>query len=72
MRRGLVGAVVCRITVGVNGDVVDVAVAESSGHDLLDDAALGAVRRWRYLPGTRDGLPAEMDIEKRILFTIPD
>jgi TonB family protein len=34
------------------GVVTDAVMAESSGHAILDNAALSACRRWRFKPGT--------------------
>ena len=69
-RQGIGGAVVLRITVGVDGGVVALTVEESSGHSILDRAALEAIRSWRFDPGTRGGQPEQMDVLKRLLFTL--
>lgn len=34
------------------GVVTDAVMAESSGHEILDNAALSACRRWHFKPGT--------------------
>jgi TonB family protein len=34
------------------GVVSDAVMAQSTGHAILDNAALGAFRRWRFKPGT--------------------
>ena len=38
----------------------NVRLQRSSGFDRLDQAALDAVRRWRFVPGTRGGMPEDM------------
>jgi protein TonB len=32
-----------------------VEIAESSGFDILDEAAVKAVKRWQFVPGTAKG-----------------
>jgi protein TonB len=45
IRRGLSGEVVLIVEIGAGGRIVGASVATSSGHRILDDAALRAVRR---------------------------
>jgi protein TonB len=54
-RRGLEGRVQLRIGIDANGRVETVDVAASSGSETLDDAAIDAVRRWRFRPERRGG-----------------
>jgi protein TonB len=49
-RAGQQGTVTLSFTVGSSGKVTSVRVAKSSGHALLDNAALSAIRRWRFKP----------------------
>ncbi|MDB4370146.1 energy transducer TonB [Akkermansiaceae bacterium] len=49
-RAGQQGTVTLSFTVGTSGTVTSVRVAKSSGHSLLDNAALAAIRRWRFKP----------------------
>jgi periplasmic protein TonB len=53
------GVVRLRILVSTDGHVADIAIAQSSGFEVLDKAALEVVRRWRFQPPTRDGQPVE-------------
>lgn len=48
--RGLEGEVLVRIVISESGQVTAARVEQSSGHRLLDDAALSAVRSLRSLP----------------------
>lgn len=48
--RGLQGEVVVLLILGTDGSVVAARVEQGSGHRLLDDAALNAVRALRSLP----------------------
>ena len=52
---GVTGRVLLRIRVGVEGRVTAVHVFRSSGVRSLDQAALEAVRRWRFEPATERG-----------------
>jgi protein TonB len=45
IKRGLSGEVVLIVEIGAGGRIVGASVATSSGHRILDDAALRAVRR---------------------------
>ncbi|MCD9028141.1 TonB family protein [Luteimonas sp. BDR2-5] len=51
VREGIEGTVLLDIEVAGNGEIERIVVAESSGHPLLDDAAVRAARRWRVHPG---------------------
>jgi len=54
------GDVFLNLLVSEDGRVSDVRVEKSSGYPRLDEAAVAQVKKWRYLPGTRDGKPAAM------------
>jgi protein TonB len=56
-RLGIEGTVRVRVLVGERGRPLEVLVGHSSGDASLDDAALDAVRRWRFEPARRDGTP---------------
>jgi protein TonB len=56
-RRGIEGLVVVHVAVSATGAPTGVAVAKSSGHDILDDAALATVRKCRFEPATQGGTP---------------
>jgi protein TonB len=49
--RGLEGDVILLLTLGDGGQLVSAAIARSSGHALLDQAALDAAQRIGALPG---------------------
>ena len=51
------GTVVLSLTLGQDGRVANISVSRSSGFDRLDQAALSAVRKWRWAPLVRDGKP---------------
>jgi len=51
------GVVLLSVLLAVDGTVADISIAQSSGFDRLDRAALSAVRRWRWSPTMRGGAP---------------
>ncbi|BAV66186.1 energy transducer TonB [Sphingobium cloacae] len=54
------GTVVLSLTLGADGSVESIAIAQSSGFKRLDDAARDAVRGWRWKPTIRDGRPTRV------------
>lgn len=59
--RGEQGDVTVRVQVGADGRVKGAAIARSSDHLELDQAALKAIRRTRFIPGRKNGAPAESE-----------
>jgi protein TonB len=47
---GLEGTVVLKVQILENGRAGNVSISRSSGHDILDDAAVAALREWRFAP----------------------
>ncbi len=66
-RRGWEGLVVLLVKVDNRGAVTDVSVQTSSGHRVLDQAALDAVRKWHFQPATENGvrIPGETEVAVR-------
>ncbi|MFA6162035.1 MAG: energy transducer TonB [Methylobacter sp.] len=52
-RRGWEGTVRLMVKVSVDGDSEEVTVQHSSGHDVLDEAAIEAVEKWKFIPAKR-------------------
>lgn len=69
-RRGWQGEVLLRIHVTSGGAPLAVRVQRSSGHRVLDDAAVAAARSWRFAPALHDGTPAPRWVEIPIRFAI--
>ncbi len=70
--RHLEGRLVLRVDVTESGDASAVAVSASSGHAMLDKAALDAVQAWRFNPATRGGKPVAGVIYVPIQFRMFD
>jgi len=52
-RKGVQGKVLINVVVRTDGTAASVAVSRSSGSDILDEAALDAVKQWRFIPAKR-------------------
>lgn len=63
------GAVTLDVQIGEEGAVHNIVVVE--GNPVLADAAVQAVRQWRYRPYSVDGHPVEMQTRVTIRFTLP-
>lgn len=68
-RRGVEGDVVMEIVVRRDGSVGDVRVLQGLGHGL-DERAAAAVRRWRFNPATRRGVPVDVLVEVAMEFKL--
>jgi protein TonB len=58
-RRGEQGTVLLKVLVTREGSAASVSVETSSGSTALDEAALDAVRKWRFVPAKRGAQPME-------------
>ncbi len=59
-RNGEQGTVIVRVFISTQGTPEKAEVRTSSGFARLDQAALEAVQRWRFMPGRRNGTPEAM------------
>lgn len=71
-RVGAQGTVVLLVHVSALGVAQDVTISGSSGSASLDRAARNAVRRWRFTPARRDGVPVPFDYPLDIRFILGD
>lgn len=60
------------VTVDPLGAPIAIAVQDSSGHEMLDEAAKLAVWEWRFHPAKRDGVAEEGNLLVPIRFQIVD
>lgn len=69
--RGQEGYVLVEFTIGVNGHVKDAVVISSSPKGVFDEAALKAVRDFRYRPRSVDGETVEVTgVQNKIVFKL--
>lgn len=69
-RRGLEGEVVVEVTILPDGTCADVKVVEHAGVGSFADAALDALRKWKFRPATRDGDPIAFIQRVRFIFRL--
>ncbi|HOV18062.1 MAG TPA: TonB family protein [Ottowia sp.] len=70
-RLGESGRVVVRVLIGPDGRAQEARIQKSSGYERLDQVALETARdRWRYVPGTRGGVPEAMWFNVPINFVL--
>lgn len=72
LRRNWEGSVGLRIKVLPNGRAGSVEVIKSSGKQVLDDAAVEAVRNWKFVPAKRGDTPIEGFATQTIGFKLPE
>ncbi|MEQ9175811.1 MAG: TonB family protein, partial [Alphaproteobacteria bacterium] len=69
-RRNQEGRVVLEAEVTASGSSTAVQIVQSSGVAALDQAAMEAVRDWRFLPGRRDGVPVTASVSIPVVFRL--
>lgn len=68
--QGVGGVVWLRVWVDSEGRPVEIKLAKGSGYRLLDDAALRAVRQWRFIPARNGDQRLASWVEFPIRFTL--
>lgn len=66
------GLVILLVEIDQKGMPVQVEVKQSSGHQLLDRAALKAVRQWRFQPELRGDLPVKSRVAIPVRFRLEE
>lgn len=69
-RRQWEGKVILRVQVLASGRAGQVTIAGSSGHEILDEAALEAVRNWHFVPAKRGDQPVDSVVNVPINFNL--
>jgi TonB family protein len=68
-QEGIQGAVVLEVRIGRDGAIQDVKLI--SGQPLLANAAISAVKQWRFKPRVLEGQPVEMQTRVTLNFRMP-
>ena len=69
-RAGWEGRVTVRVEVSADGSPISVALEKSSGYGVLDQAALRAVKGWRFQPRTIGGVAMVGMVDVPVNFTL--
>ena len=69
-RRGYEGTVLLRVLVTEDGKVGDIKVSKPSGHTVLDESALKAVKKWTFIPGKKAGKDVSSWVEVPIKYQL--
>lgn len=70
VRKGLEGRVILDVEVLITGRVGNIKVIESSGHGLLDRAAIKGVREWRFKPAKFAGINVRSRVSVPVRFEL--
>jgi len=68
--RGWQGKVMLRVQVSAEGLSDAVRVDQSSGHEMLDESAIEAVKKWRFIPAKRGETAVASSVIVPIIFTL--
>jgi len=70
VRARLEGTTLLRVKITAEGTVADLELIATSGHSILDAAAVSAVRTWRFLPAASEGRPTETTVRLPVRFSL--
>jgi protein TonB len=68
--RRLEGEVVLEFIVEADGTTRDVQVVSGNEYEVFHKAAIRAIRRWRFSPGTRQGEPVAVRVRQKVTFSM--
>lgn len=71
-RMGEEGTVALSVHVLATGDVAEVYLKKTSGYSRLDNAAMEAVKKWRYIPARRGDMPVNYWYTQAVKFSLTD
>ena len=66
------GDVTCAVHISPHGRVLEADIVQGSGHEVLDAAALKAVRAARFSPALKRGRPVELRVRLTVSFRLDD
>lgn len=69
-KRGVQGKVMLDVVVKIDGTPLAIVIAHSSGSSILDQAAIDAVRDWRFVPARRSGRVVQANVIVPVEFKI--
>lgn len=69
-RMGLEGTVRLKVLISREGSALKIEIAQSSGHEILDKAAIEAVRNWRFTPAHQGESPVDEWVQVPVVFRL--
>ena len=69
-RNGIQGKVLVNVVVKADGTPASVQISHSSGSSNLDDAAVDAVKQWKFIPARRSGASVQASVIVPVEFKI--
>lgn len=69
-KRGYEGEIVIDVFVLENGNVGELKLFKASGYKVLDNSAISAVRKWKFIPGKDNGEPISTWVKVPISFKL--
>jgi len=70
--RGIEGYVEVEFVVDATGAVTGASVTRAEPAGIFEVAALQAVRRWKFEPGRKNGVPVNVRVRQRLQFTLQE
>ncbi len=70
--KGWEGTVKLEALLNKNGRIESIKLLQSSGYKILDDTAIRMVKKWRYQPVVKDGVPIDWTLRITIPFKLED
>lgn len=71
-RLGLEGKTHLQVQITPKGKPAQVSILSSSGHSILDNAAVKAVQKWVFIPAKQFGTPIKSQLTIPVVFNIKD
>ena len=69
-RKGYQGETLLRVEVLSNGQVGQIQLKKSSGHEILDRSALDAVKQWKFTPAKKGDSPVPQWVNIPVVFRL--
>ena len=70
-KAGITGQVVLELVIDTTGIVIETKIVKSL-HEMLDEAAVKAARKWRFKPGKQRGNPVRVRVVQPLNFRIEE
>ena len=69
-KNGWAGTLLVRAKISAQGTVESLTIVQSTGHDVLDQSAITAVRQWHFHPQKVNGKPVAVTVELPVKFSL--